>query len=110
MEHVVTYLPKILKSMREICEEMGVGEKVVRRWVACGAPIAVEGEGTHAPSALEGGIRERTGWGMTPAPVLCSTRQSRAHGVRRFFNDSEVRTDGRIRSTLSLFPIPQHGY
>lgn len=42
MEHV-TYVPKILKSMREICEEMGVGAKVVRAWVASGAPIAVEG-------------------------------------------------------------------
>lgn len=43
MDVGVSYVPKILKSMREICEEMGVGAKVVRRWVACGAPIAVEG-------------------------------------------------------------------
>lgn len=45
MERVngVSYTPKILKSMREICEEMGVGAKVVRAWVASGAPIAVEG-------------------------------------------------------------------
>lgn len=46
MERVngVSYTPKILKSMREICEEMGVGAKVVRRWAACGAPIARGGE------------------------------------------------------------------
>lgn len=45
MERVtgVSYTPKILKSMREICEEMGVCAKVVRAWVASGAPIAVEG-------------------------------------------------------------------
>ncbi len=43
MDAGVSYVPKILKSMREICEEMGVGAKVVRHWVACGAPIAVEG-------------------------------------------------------------------
>ncbi len=45
MERVngVSYTPKILKSMREICEEMGVCAKVVRIWVAAGAPIAVEG-------------------------------------------------------------------
>lgn len=49
----VTYVPKILKSMREICEEMGVGEKVVRRWVSCGAPIAVEGQGTKARYSAE---------------------------------------------------------
>ena len=55
MERVngVSYTPKILKSMREICEEMGVGAKVVRRWVACGAPIAVEGDGTNARYSAE---------------------------------------------------------
>lgn len=45
MERVngVSYVPKILKSMREICEEMGVCARVVKRWAASGAPIAVEG-------------------------------------------------------------------
>lgn len=43
MDVGVSYVPKILKSMREICEEMGVCAKVVRAWVASGAPIAVEG-------------------------------------------------------------------
>lgn len=40
---IVACQPRILRNLREICEEMGVGPKVVRRWVACGAPIAVEG-------------------------------------------------------------------
>lgn len=39
----VAYAPKILRNMAEICEEMGVGEKTVKKWVAQGAPIAVEG-------------------------------------------------------------------
>lgn len=38
-----SYVPKILRNMAEICEEMGVGEKTVKKWVAQGAPIAVEG-------------------------------------------------------------------
>lgn len=42
---VVTYQPKILRNMREICEEMGVCSKTVKKWVKQGAPIAVEGEG-----------------------------------------------------------------
>ena len=42
---VVSYTPKILKNMVEICEEMGVGPKTVKKWVEKGAPIAVEGEG-----------------------------------------------------------------
>ena len=50
---IISYTPKILKNMKEICEEMGVCEKVVRRWVACGAPIAVEVEGTKARYSAE---------------------------------------------------------
>lgn len=41
---VVTYQPKILRNMREICEEMGVGPFTVKKWVDEGAPIAVSGE------------------------------------------------------------------
>ena len=41
----VSYVPKILRNMAEICEEMGVGEKTVKAWVKRGAPIAVEGKG-----------------------------------------------------------------
>lgn len=39
----VPYVPRILRNMKEICSEMGVCSKVVRRWVSSGAPIAVEG-------------------------------------------------------------------
>lgn len=41
----VAYVPKILRNMAEICEEMGVGPKTVKKWVEQGAPIAVEGDG-----------------------------------------------------------------
>ena len=41
----VVYVPKILRNMAEICEEMGVGEKTVKAWIKKGAPIAVEGDG-----------------------------------------------------------------
>ncbi|WP_291442796.1 MerR family transcriptional regulator [Desulfovibrio sp.] len=40
----ISYVPKILRNMAEICEEMGVGEKTVKAWVKRGAPIAVEGD------------------------------------------------------------------
>lgn len=42
---VVAYAPKILRNMAEICKEMGVGPKTVKKWVEQGAPIAVEGDG-----------------------------------------------------------------
>lgn len=41
----VAYQPKILRTMREICEEMGVGEKRVKAWIEQGAPVAVERSG-----------------------------------------------------------------
>ena len=41
----VSYVPKILRNMAEICEEMGVGKKTVKAWVQKNAPIAVEGDG-----------------------------------------------------------------
>ena len=44
-ENGVTYQPKIMRNMEEICKEMGVGEKTVKQWIGQGAPIAVEGEG-----------------------------------------------------------------
>lgn len=43
----VVYEPKILRSLTEICEVFGVGEKQVRRWVRDGAPIIIEGEGAR---------------------------------------------------------------
>ncbi len=52
----VAYLPKILRSMSEICEEMGVGEKAVRSWVQQGAPIAVEGAGSKTRYSAEAGM------------------------------------------------------
>ena len=39
--------------MQEICKEMGVGANVVRRWAACGAPIAVEGDGRNVRYSAE---------------------------------------------------------
>ncbi len=41
----IIYTPRILRTMAEICEAFGVGEKTVKAWVKQGAPIAVEGEG-----------------------------------------------------------------
>ena len=38
----IAYVPKILRNLEEICSEMGVSAKVVRRWVRDGAPIAVD--------------------------------------------------------------------
>ena len=45
--------PKILRSMREICGEMGVGEKTVKKWVKQGAPVAVEGTGKRRRYSAE---------------------------------------------------------
>lgn len=40
----IVYSPVVLRSLREICERMGVGTATVKRWATEGAPIAVEGE------------------------------------------------------------------
>lgn len=50
---VVSYTPKILRNMAEICEEMGVGPKTVKKWVEQGAPIAVEGDGRKVRYSTE---------------------------------------------------------
>ena len=50
---VVSYTPKILRTMTEICEEMGVGPKTVKKWVEQGAPIAVGGEGGNSRYSAE---------------------------------------------------------
>ncbi|MCD7984148.1 MAG: MerR family transcriptional regulator [Desulfovibrio sp.] len=50
---VVSYTPKILRNMAEICEEMGVGEKTVKKWVKQGAPVAVEGDGRRVRYSAE---------------------------------------------------------
>ena len=49
----ILYTPVILRSMREICERMGVGRHVVKRCAEEGAPIAVEGSGTHVRYSAE---------------------------------------------------------
>lgn len=60
----VSYVPKILRNMTEICEEMGVGEKTVKAWIKKGAPIAVEGEGRRARYSAE--VARLQAWrGMT---------------------------------------------
>lgn len=39
----VSYVPKILRSMVEICKTFGVGRETVQGWAKEGAPIVVEG-------------------------------------------------------------------
>ena len=51
--HGITYTPKILRNMAEICEAFGVGEKTVKAWVKQGAPIAVEGDGSRMRYSAE---------------------------------------------------------
>lgn len=49
----VVYEPKILRSLAEICEAFGVGEKQVRRWVQDDAPIVVDGRGKRRRYSAE---------------------------------------------------------
>lgn len=49
----ITYTPKILRNLAEICEVFGVGEKTVKAWVKQGAPIAVEGDGRRVRYSAE---------------------------------------------------------
>lgn len=49
----VACVPRILRTMTEICEVMGVGQKTVKKWVAQGAPIAVEGDGRRKRYSAE---------------------------------------------------------
>lgn len=42
-EILVSYTPKILRSLAEIKDVFGVGERRIKLWVQQGAPIAVEG-------------------------------------------------------------------
>ncbi|MDE6734823.1 MAG: MerR family transcriptional regulator [Desulfovibrio sp.] len=53
VERPITYTPKILRNMAEICEAFGVGEKMVKAWVKQGAPIAVEGDGRRVRYSAE---------------------------------------------------------
>lgn len=49
----IAYAPKILRNLEEICAEMGVSAKAVRRWASDGAPIAVDGSGNKARYSAE---------------------------------------------------------
>ncbi len=52
-EVMVVYAPMILRSLAEIKEAFGVGERQIKLWVRQGAPIAVEGEGSKARYSAE---------------------------------------------------------
>ena len=49
----VAYVPCLLKSMTDICKQLGVGRKQVRAWIRAGAPIAVEGDGARTKYSAE---------------------------------------------------------
>ena len=49
----VCYVPRILRSLCEICAEMGVGQETARRWIDEGAPIARECEGKKSRYSAE---------------------------------------------------------
>ena len=51
---MVVYAPMILRSLAEIKEAFGVGERQIKLWVQ-GAPIAVEGEGSKVAVQRGGG-------------------------------------------------------
>lgn len=53
MQTAVSYTPRILRNMSEICEAMGVGEKMVKSWIRRGAPIAVESGGSRCRYSAE---------------------------------------------------------
>ena len=52
METIV-YAPTPLRSMAEICRALGVGQTVIKAWIAEGAPIAVEGDGKNTRYSAE---------------------------------------------------------
>ena len=52
-EVMVVYAPMILRSLAEIKEAFGVGERQIKLWVQQGAPIAVEGEGRKVRYSAE---------------------------------------------------------
>ena len=54
-EVMVVYAPMILRSLAEIKEAFGVGERQIKLWVRQGAPIAVEGEGSEVAVQRGGG-------------------------------------------------------
>ena len=69
----VAYVPCILRTMAEICEAMGVGQKTVKKWVAQGAPIAVEGDGRRKRYSAE--MAALQGWRSHHGDILCTPLQ-----------------------------------
>lgn len=53
LDSAIVYNPRILRSMAEICVEMGVSEQKVLDWKSQGAPIAVEGVDNRARYSAE---------------------------------------------------------
>jgi len=41
-EMLISYTPRVLRTMDEICRKMGVGPSTVKKWMKDGAPIAFE--------------------------------------------------------------------
>lgn len=70
----VAYVPTPLRSLREICESLGVGEKTVKNWIERGAPIAVEGEGptTRYSAELAGLLAWRTAGSRAARPAVAT--------------------------------------
>ena len=42
MSSPVAYAPHVLRSLKEICEALGVGPATVKKWLKRGAPVAFE--------------------------------------------------------------------
>ena len=63
----VAYVPCILRTMAEICEAMGVGQKTVKKWVAQGAPVALHGDGRRKRYSAE--MATLQGWRNRVAPL-----------------------------------------
>lgn len=47
------YQPRILKTLMQICAEMGVGRETVYSWIDLGAPIVVERTGRRVRYSAE---------------------------------------------------------
>ena len=49
----ISYVPTMLNSMAEICKKFKVNNKTVKKWVAYGAPIIIDGEGSKKRYSAE---------------------------------------------------------
>lgn len=77
---VVAYMPHILRSLAEICETFGVGDGVVKQWVAAGAPIVVEGSGSRVRYSAE--MAALQDWRLRRSHA-CATAPAEAWGTMR---------------------------